>query len=60
MTSLKSSIKKRAVEYFLELYGDKTTEELVKTLEMAENLMKDLKYVIKFVVPCFPPNYNIF
>jgi hypothetical protein len=22
--------------------------------------MKELKYVIKFVVPCFPPNYNIF
>ena len=22
--------------------------------------MQDLKYVIKFVVPCFPPHYHIF
>jgi hypothetical protein len=22
--------------------------------------MKELKYVVKFVVPCFPPSYDIF
>lgn len=57
---LKQSIKKQAMDKFSVLGGDKSHAELLKTLQLSEELMQDLKYVVTFVVPCFPPSYSIF
>jgi hypothetical protein len=60
MNSIKQSIRKRALDSFMDLTGGKTHAELVKTLKQSDVLIKDLKYVVKHVVPCFPPTYDIF
>lgn len=60
MTALKTAIRRRGIEKFMDLAGEHNQDELVKTLEQAEKLMKELKYVVKYVVPCYPPSYQIF
>ena len=38
---------------------NKNRHELQKTLDVCENLVKDLKYVDVIVKPCFPPEFNV-
>eukprot|EP00347_Sterkiella_histriomuscorum_P001774 403370734 len=60
MNLLRQSIKSKANEFYLELTGETNQKQFMLTLKQSEALMQDLKYVIKTVVPCFPPHYEIF
>lgn len=60
ITVIKQAIKRKAIEKFMDIDHEKNERVLKETLEQAENLMQDLKGIIKYIVPCFPPSYEIF
>ena len=60
MSILRQSIKRRALEFYQDLNGEHNQKQFMLTLTKSEELMQDLKYVQKVVVPCFPQQYNIF
>lgn len=58
-TILKMSAKRRAIDFYsAQVEGD--PDSFGAFLQRSEALIRDLKFIMSKVRPCFPPSYNIF
>ena len=58
---IREAVNKRATAAFESLQvRNKGLDELQATLEICEKLVNDLRYVHRYVKPCFPDGFKVF